>query len=56
MDACDHPLKIVPLSLVMFQLGRMIGRQTAAMPGSHIGVPIKLYDAMRIVFSRVAAP
>src|SRR5215470_5032332 len=49
LEACDHPLKIVPLSLIMFQFGRMIGRPTTAVRGSHIGVPIKLFDAMRIV-------
>jgi SAM-dependent methyltransferase len=56
LEAYDHPLKIVPLSLIMFQLGRMIGWKSATMPGRRFGVPVNLFDAMRIVLRRVAAP
>ncbi len=52
----DHPWKIVPLSLIAFQLRRMLGlgagsagRVTTA---SRIGVPLNLFDAMRVVLRK----
>jgi SAM-dependent methyltransferase len=51
----DHPAKIVPLSLIAFQLGRMLGRQSSAVPGSGIGIPVNLFDAIRIVLRQVSA-
>jgi SAM-dependent methyltransferase len=54
LEACDHPWKIVPLSLILFQLRRMLG---IARPGkaaaSQIGVPVNLFDAMRCVLRKV---
>ena len=51
--AADHPWKIVPLSLILFQLRRMLGWRT---PGkataSHVGLPVNLFDAMRIVLQK----
>jgi len=53
----DHPGKIVPLSLVAFQLRRMLGSRPAPMSGaSRIGVPVNLFDAMRVVLRRSADP
>jgi hypothetical protein len=50
VEHLDHPWKIVPLSLIVFQLRRMLGLRTAAMAGaSGIGVPVNLFDAMRVV-------
>jgi SAM-dependent methyltransferase len=53
MESCDHPGKLVPLSLVVFQMRRMMhlrpSRRTAA---SDIGIPINLFDAMRCVFRK----
>lgn len=51
LQACDHPWKVVPLALVKFQLGRLLGVSGTASPGfgSHIGVPVNLFDAMRCV-------
>jgi hypothetical protein len=53
VEHLDHPWKFVPASLIMFQLQRMLGfagaRLTAA---SRLGVPINLFDAMRIVLRK----
>ena len=50
---CDHPWKVVPLSLITFQLGRMLGfaggRGALA---SGIGIPVNLFDAMRVVLRK----
>jgi SAM-dependent methyltransferase len=49
----DHPWKTVPLSLISFQLARMIGvepRRTSA--GARLGVPVNLFDAMRVVMRK----
>jgi len=52
----DHPWKVVPLSLILFQLKRMIGltpkKSTAA---SNVGVPVNLFDAMRVVMRKPEA-
>jgi SAM-dependent methyltransferase len=55
LESFDHPWKIVPLSLIVYQLGRMVGSRAAA-PGSasRIGVPVNLFDAMRVVFRKGA--
>jgi SAM-dependent methyltransferase len=51
----DHPGKIVPLSLVAYRLGRMAG-VCVKLPASGVGLPINLFDAMRVVLRRKAAP
>ena len=57
VEALDHPWKIVPASLILFQLGRMLGSKHAgAARGSRLGVAVNLLDAMRIVLRRTAAP
>ncbi|MGE3149076.1 MAG: class I SAM-dependent methyltransferase [Pseudorhodoplanes sp.] len=52
--AAGHPWKIVPLSLIFFQLRRMLGLrgngQNAG--GSHIGLPVNLFDAVRVVLQK----
>jgi SAM-dependent methyltransferase len=49
----DHPWKIVPLSLITFQLERMLGRQPARAPSaSRVGLPVNLFDAMRVVLRK----
>ena len=50
----DRPGKIVPLSLMVYHLGRMAGIR-AKLPASRIGVPINLFDAMRVVLRRPPA-
>jgi SAM-dependent methyltransferase len=47
----DHPGKIVPLSLVAYHLGRMAGVRVR-LPAGRIGLPINLFDAMRVVLRR----
>jgi len=51
-----HPWKTVPLSLVSHQLGRMIGFKkevsTDARLLSRIGIPVNLFDALRVVFRK----
>jgi 2-polyprenyl-3-methyl-5-hydroxy-6-metoxy-1,4-benzoquinol methylase len=55
LERLDHPWKIVPLSLILFQLRRMVGFGFWARPSSiRMGVPINLFDAMRIVLRRCA--
>ena len=56
MESFDHPWKVVPASLILFQVGRMLGRRSgAAATTSRIGIPVNLFDAMRVVL-RKAAP
>ena len=53
IEAFDHPWKIVPLSLIVFQVRRMFGlRSTAASAASHMGLPVNLFDAMRVVLRK----
>ena len=56
IEACAHPWKLVPLSLMVFQLRRMLGLGAAAKPrGSQIGIPINMFDAMRCVLRKLDA-
>jgi hypothetical protein len=53
VERFDHPWKIVPASLIAFQLQRMLGlRGTAVASASRLGIPVNLFDAMRIVLRR----
>jgi len=53
VEHVDHPWKIVPASLIVFQLRRMLGRRGAPPSAtSRLGVPINLFDAMRIVLRK----
>lgn len=52
LQYCDHPWKLVPLSLITFQLRRMTGGRTGTTSGSRIGIPINLFDAMRCVLRK----
>jgi SAM-dependent methyltransferase len=57
VERLDHPWKLVPLSLIRFQLARMRGRTPAsAAAPSRIGIPVNLFDAMRLVLRRTDAP
>jgi 2-polyprenyl-3-methyl-5-hydroxy-6-metoxy-1,4-benzoquinol methylase len=52
-ERVDHPWKIVPVSLVLFQLRRMLGfHGTGPAAANRIGVPVNLFDAMRIVLRK----
>lgn len=54
-ERIDHPWKTVPLSLVLFQLGRMLGVRAAAPALGRLGVPVNLFDAMRVVMRKATA-
>jgi SAM-dependent methyltransferase len=49
----DHPWKLVPLSLIIFQLARILGMQPTRRPqASNVGIPVNLFDAMRVVLRK----
>lgn len=53
VDRLDHPWKLVPLSLIVFQLRRMLGWHGGARPAaSRLGLPVNLFDAMRVVLRK----
>jgi SAM-dependent methyltransferase len=54
VESYDHPWKIVPLSLIAFQLARSIGRSVTLPTGARVGIPVNLFDAMRIVLRKEA--
>jgi hypothetical protein len=57
MERYDHPWKIVPISLIAFQIRRMLGVPTVGTSTtSGVGLPVNLFDAMRIVLRKSAWP
>jgi SAM-dependent methyltransferase len=53
VERCGHPGKVVPLSLIVFQVRRMLGLRGAPVTAaSQIGIPVNLFDAMRIVLRK----
>jgi 2-polyprenyl-3-methyl-5-hydroxy-6-metoxy-1,4-benzoquinol methylase len=53
VERIDHPWKTVPLSLILFQVLRMLGRRAEAPAmASRIGLPVNLFDAMRVVLRK----
>jgi SAM-dependent methyltransferase len=55
LESYDHPWKIVPISLIAFQIKRMLGMRTIpASTRSTTGLPVNLFDAMRIVLRKGA--
>jgi SAM-dependent methyltransferase len=53
LESCEHPWKVVPVSLVLFQISRMAGIRPKGVPAaSRLGVPLNLFDAMRVVLRR----
>jgi SAM-dependent methyltransferase len=55
VERVDHPWKTVPLSLILFQLGRMVGLHASAPALGRVGLPVNLFDAMRVVMRKAAA-
>jgi 2-polyprenyl-3-methyl-5-hydroxy-6-metoxy-1,4-benzoquinol methylase len=55
--AVEHPFKFVPLSLIAYQLTRRFGRPLR-LPRSigSFGLPVNLFDAMRVIARREATP
>jgi hypothetical protein len=52
LEFMDRPWKIVPLSLIFFQLRRMLGLRPKPAPAGRIGIPLNLFDTMRIVLRK----
>jgi SAM-dependent methyltransferase len=50
----SHPSKIVPFSLIVFQIFRMLGlKQPKHLQGlSRLGVPVNLFDAMQVILTK----
>ena len=49
----DHPWKVVPASLIVFQLQRMLGLSGLHLSmASRLGIPVNLFDAMRLVLRK----
>lgn len=55
LEQLAHPWKKVPVSLMLYQLGRMAGiklsRESLSLFNS-VGIPVNLFDAMRVIFRR----
>lgn len=45
----SHPWKLVPLDLAVFQLRRILGLKSKIPTFGSVGIPINLWDAMRVV-------
>lgn len=53
VESIGHPWKLVPVSLLLFQLRRMLGLRTVKIAkGGGAGLPVNLFDAMRIVLRK----
>jgi SAM-dependent methyltransferase len=53
VEHLDHPWKTVPLSLITFQLGRMLGLSPSPVQAtSRVGLPVNLFDAMRVILRK----
>jgi hypothetical protein len=53
VESFDHPWKIVPVSLISFQIRRMLGLRGSGMSAaSRLGIPVNLFDAMRVVLRK----
>jgi SAM-dependent methyltransferase len=51
VETCDHPWKLVPLTLIQFQMRRLFGTRDGTPKGfaSQVGLPVNLFDALRCV-------
>jgi SAM-dependent methyltransferase len=53
VERIDHPWKIVPLPLIVFQLQRMLHLSVRVRsPAAGIGLPLNMFDAMRVVLRK----
>ncbi len=56
VERCTRPWKRVPLSLLLFQLGRMLRLRPKVVPIlNRLSIPINLFDAMRLVAVKIPA-
>ena len=53
VESVTHPSKRVPLSLIAYQLGRMLGIRGGWRINAKGAVPVNLFDAMRVVARRL---
>jgi hypothetical protein len=50
VEHLDHPAKFVPLSLILYQLSRIFRLKSINIPSlSRVGIPVNMFDAMRVV-------
>jgi len=55
MEYFDYPAKRVPLSLIVFQLQRMLGMRGSPLTAAgRIGISVNLFDAIRVVLRKGA--
>jgi SAM-dependent methyltransferase len=54
VESIEHPWKLVPLSLIGFQLRRMAGLGGGPFSIPDIAIPLNLFDAMRVVLRKNA--
>lgn len=55
MTSCTRPWKLVPVSLILFQVARMMGinmGSSSLIGSSKMGVPVNLFDAMRVILQK----
>ena len=52
VERIDHPWKFVPAGLILFQLRRMLGLPPSSAPGPAFGIPVNLFDVMRVVLRK----
>lgn len=52
LESLDHPWKVVPMSLITFQLGRMFGLRAGPSGSSRLGLPVNLFDTMQVVLRK----
>ena len=56
MEYFGYPAKLVPVSLIVFQLQRMLGmRGSPITAAGRIGISVNLFDAMRVVLRKGAS-
>ena len=55
VERLEHPGKIVPLSLIAFQLGRILGFGGRPAKAGSLGLPVNLFDAMRVILRKPEA-
>jgi 2-polyprenyl-3-methyl-5-hydroxy-6-metoxy-1,4-benzoquinol methylase len=53
LESITRPWKVVPLSLALYQLGRMFSRRFTTTGGwSTVGIPVNLFDAVRVILRK----
>jgi hypothetical protein len=50
---CDRPWKYVPVGLAAYQMGSRLGVRVRALESIPIGLPVNLFDAIRVLARKV---